>query len=278
LKEFPSDLSRLWIVSDPDDVLLDEQVLAGLRARGFEVLPFEDSIVFRAEYEELYRAPWEAGEPDAPRALVIQVRDSSGADLPWDYSRQARKLSLSLAELFPKLSYTVLKQLGREVLPPLFEAQARHATDEMGETATKEFVLTHIYQISPHLITRPENLWRELLRLHYREALLPHVLAEHVHQVLADRPLFTNSPIAELFSNRSFALRVVQDAWYRYLNTQGLIGIRTSESIVQDYAPELDVPFEHHDIRVIVDSMFLDGTLHPLAIQGMPVSLPEWAK
>ena len=31
LKEFPADLSRLWIAADPDDVLLDEQVLSGRR-------------------------------------------------------------------------------------------------------------------------------------------------------------------------------------------------------------------------------------------------------
>ncbi|HCW1033962.1 BREX-3 system phosphatase PglZ [Pseudomonas aeruginosa] len=278
LKEFPSDLARLWIVADPDNVLLDEQVLAGLRERGFDVLPFEDSIAFRAEYEERYHASWAAEEPYAPKALVIQVRDSSIADLPWDYLRQGRKVSLSLAELFPKLSYTVLRQLGSEILPSLFEAQTRHATQAMGEAATKEFVLTHIYRVSPHLITRPEDLWRELLRLHYRETLLPRALAEHIHQVLADRPVFASCPVAELFSNRSFALRVVQDAWYRYLSKLGLTGLRTAEPEAPDYIPQLDIAFEYHDIRVIVDSMFLDGTLHPLAIQGVPVSLPEWAK
>ncbi len=278
LKELPSDLALLWIVADPDNVLLDEQVLAGLRERGFDVLPFEDSIAFRAEYEERYRAPWAAKEPHAPKALVIQVRDSSIANLPWDYLRQGRKISLSLAELFPNLSYTVLRQLGSEILPSLFEAQIRHATQAMGEAATKEFVLTHIYRVSPHLITRPEDLWRELLRLHYRETLLPRALAEHIHQVLVDRPVFVSYPVAELFSNRSFALRVVQDSWYRYLSKLGLTGLRTAEPEAPDYIPQLDITFEHHDIRVIIDSMFLDGTLHPLAIQGVPVSLPEWAK
>lgn len=278
LQEFTSKLARLWIVADPDNVLLDQQVLAGLRERGFDVLPFEDSIAFRAEYEERYRAAWEAGEPFAPSSLVIQVRDSSIAELPWDYLRKARKVSVSLAELFPKLSYTVLRQLGSDILPSLFEAQARHATQVMGEGATKEFVLTHIYRVSPHLITRQEDLWRELLRLHYRETLLPRTLADHIHQVLVDRPVFASSPIAALFSNRSFALRVVQDAWYRYLSKLGLIGRRTAEPVAPGYIPQIEIPFEHHDIRVIVDSMFLDGTLHPLAIQGVPVSLPEWAR
>ena len=59
LGEFPSDLARLWIAADPDAVLLDERILAGLRARGFEVLPFEDPIAFRAEYEERYRQAWD---------------------------------------------------------------------------------------------------------------------------------------------------------------------------------------------------------------------------
>ncbi len=278
LKEFPADLARLWIVADPDDVLLDEQVLSGLRERGFEVLPFEDSIAFRAEYEERYRAAWDRGEPGPSRALILHLPGTNVGDLPWDYLRQARRLSLSLAELFPKLSYAVVRQLGSEMLPSLFEAQARHAHQSLGEAATKEFVLTNIFRINPHLITRPEDFWRELLGLHYREALLPPVLAEHVEHVLGERSIFKGIPVADLFLQKSLALRVVQDAWYRYLTKLGLTGTRTGEPAPPEYVPKLDIPFDHHDVRVIVDSMFLDGTLHPLAIQGAPVNLPEWAK
>ncbi len=278
LKEFPSDLARLWIVTDPDDVLLDEQVLSGLRERGFEVLPFEDSIAFRAEYEERYRAAWDRGDPGPSRALILHLRGTNVGDLPWDYLRQARKLTLSLAELFPKLSYAVVRQLGSEMLPSLFEAQARHAHQSLGEAATKEFVLTHIFRISPHLVTRPEDFWRELLRLHYRDAALPGVLAQHVGQVVGEHDAFKGIPIAELFAHKSITLRVVQEAWFRYLTRLGVTGTRTGELEPPDYAPKIDIPFDHHDVRVIVDSMFLDGTLHPLAIQGVPVNLPEWAK
>lgn len=278
LKEFPVDLARLWIVADPDDVLLDEQVLSGLRERGFEVLPFEDSIAFRAEYEERYRAAWDRGESGPSRALILHLRGMNIADLPWDYLRQARKLSLSLAELFPKLSYVVVRQLGSEMLPSLFEAQARHAHQSLGEAATKEFVLTHIFRVSPHLITRPEDFWRELLRLHYREAALPPVLAQHVGQVVGEQKAFKGIPIAELFAHKSITLRVVQEAWFRYLTKLGVTGTRTGEPTPSDYVAKLDLPFDHHDVRVIVDSMFLDGTLHPLVVQGVPATLPEWAK
>jgi hypothetical protein len=278
LKEFPADLARLWIVADPDDVLLQGQVLSGLRERGFEVLPFEDSIAFRAEYEERYRAAWDRGDLSPSRALILHLRDTNVDDLPWDYLRQARKLSLSLAGLFPRLSYAVVRQLDGEMLPALFEAQERYAHQPLGEAATKEFVLTHLFRISPHLITRPEDFWRELLRLHYRDAALPPVLAQHVGQVLGEHSAFNGMPIAELFAHKSLALRLVQEAWFRYLAKLGVTGTRAGEPSPPDYVAKIDLPFDHHDVRVIVDSMFLDGTLHPLVVQNVPATLPEWAK
>ncbi len=278
LKEFPVDLSRLWIAADPDDVLLDEQVLSGLRERGFEVLPFEDSIAFRAEYEERYRSAWDSGQVAPAKALVLHLRGTDINNLPWDYLTLARSVSLSLANLFPRLSYPVVRQIGAEHHEALFAAQAKHASQTLGESATKEFVLTHIFKISPHLISRPEDLWHVLLKLHYRESGLPLVLADHVAHVLCDHAEFKALPISELFAFKSILLRVVQDAWYRYLSRLGLTGTRTGESSPEDFSAKIDVPFEHPDVRVMVDSMFLDGLLHPLAVQGSAVNIPDWAK
>lgn len=278
LKEFPADLARLWIVADPDGVLLDEQVLSGLRERGFEVLPFEDSVAFRAEYEQRYRLAWDGGEPGPSRALILQLPGSRVADLPWDYVRQARKLSLSLAELFPKLSYTVVRQLGSEILPALFDAQARYAQQSLGEAATKEFVLTHIFRISPHLITRREDFWRELLRLHYRDSALPPVLAQHVGHVINEHNAFKGIPISDLLMHKSMTLRLVQEAWYLYLGKLGIAGTRTGEPTPPDYVSSNEIPFDHPDVRSYIDSMFLDGSLHPMVVQGLPAQIPEWVK
>jgi hypothetical protein len=278
LKEFPADLSRLWIAADPDDVLLDEQLLSGLRERGFEVLPFEDSIVFRAEYEERYRNAWDRGDLAPAKALVLHLRGTDINNLPWDYLKLARSVSLSLANLFPRLSYPVVRQIGAEHHEALFVAQAKHASQALGESATKDFVLTHIFKISPHLISRPEDLWHVLLKLHFRESGLPLVLADYVAHVLCDHDAFHGLPISELFSSKTTLLRVVQEAWYRYLSRLGLTGMRTGEFSPEDFAAKFDVPFEHPDVRVILDSMFLDGLLHPLAVQGSAVNIPDWAK
>jgi hypothetical protein len=96
---------------DPDDVLLDERILSGLRVRGFEVLPFDDPIVFRADYEERYRRAWDRGEESPAKALVLALRAGSSNELPWDYLRQGRTVHLSLANLFTRLSYGVVRQL-----------------------------------------------------------------------------------------------------------------------------------------------------------------------
>lgn len=278
LKEFTADLSRLWIAADPDDVLLDERVLSGLRERGFELLPYDDSVAFRAEYEERYRTAWDHDQDAPSKALVLHLRGSSTGDLPWDYLSQARQVSVSLANLFPKLSYSVVRQLGPDQHEALFDAHAKHASQAMGESSTKEFILTHIYKISPHLIARPEDLWRELLRLHYRDAALPAVLAEHVAGVLSEITALKPLPLRQLFESKPALLRTVQDAWYRYLSSHGVTGTRIGEPSPAELQLRVEIPFEHPDVRVWIDSMFLDGLLHPLSVQGMPTSIPEWAK
>lgn len=278
LKEFPADLARLWIAADPDNVLLAEQVLSGLRERGFEVMPFEDSVAFRAEYEQRYRSAWDRGEAAPAKALVLHLRGTNTSELPWDYLSQARRVSLSLANLFPKLSYPVVRQIGTEHHEALFAAQAKHASQALGESATKEFLLTHIFKLSPYLISRPEDLWRELLRMHYRDSGVPVILAEHVAHVLGDHVAFKDLPICELFSSKGALLRVVQDAWYHYLSRLGLTGLRTGEFPQAELIAKADIPFEHPDVRAIIDSMFLAGLLHPLAIQDSSVCIPDWAK
>ncbi|AUH64068.1 BREX-3 system phosphatase PglZ [Paracoccus zhejiangensis] len=277
LREFPADLARFWIACDPDNLLLDERILHSLRERGFEVLPFEDSIAFRTEYEERYRTAWDRGEDGSAKALVLQLRGTDMNAIPWDYVREGRKVSLSLADLFPKLSYGVIRHIASEHHEALFEAHNRHATQLLGEGATKEFILTHIFRISPHLISRAEEFWRELLRLHYRGTSLPPLLADHVNSILAEFPDLKDLPVADLLSSRSLTVRVLQDSWDQFLAQNGVRSQRSTDND-RDDARAFSIPFDHPEVRVVVDNMFFEGTLQPVDIEGDPSNLPEWAK
>lgn len=276
LREFPTELARFWIACDPDDVLLDEGVLHSLRERGFEVLPFDDSVVFRAEYEERYRDAWDRGGAGSEKALVLQLRGTDLNALPWDYIRQARTVGLGLADLFSRLSYGVVRQIPSEHHEAMFQAQDRRAPQPLGEAATKDFILTHVFRISPYMLDGPEDFWRELLRLHHRGTSLPGVLAEHVAMLLKGTAV-GGLPVAELLSSRSFTLRVLQDAWRRFVLQLGIdAGGGADADAVESIA--IAVPFEHPDVRAVVDTLFLDGGLRPVRVVRPQAGVPEWVR
>lgn len=269
---FTPGVSRLWIAIDPDDVLLDEPLIAALDQAGFDLLDFDDPMVFRAEYEERYRSRWET-DGGSEASLILRYRRANINDLPWDYVNQGRVIKLGLAELFPNLAYGVVKAVEPRYFAQLFEAHRQHAPQPLGESATKDFILTHIFKVSPVLITRHEDLWREVLRCHYNDTRPPPLLTQRVTEILSRLPQFDKIDVEALFSSKVAALDVLQQAWAIHLAELGF-----------DIPPELrvaggnipSVPFAHPDVRTFVDSMFLDGELQPVAVANAPENLPSW--
>lgn len=278
LDGFVAELGRLWIVTDPDSLLLDEGLLAELRQRGFGLLPFEDSVAFRAELESSYRSAWRQGLPGPAPAVILHLKADDASGLPWDYLQEARRVSLGLAEVFPKLAPSVVRELAPALMAPLFDAQADHATQVQGETDTKNFVLLHVFRISPHLIRSVTELWRELLKLHQAGNGLPERLAAHVEAVLSPHSVFDGLPLAQLFSSPAETLKLLQQAWHRQLVRSG---VGPSSALLGDpldeYAAAACVPFEDPLIWSAVDTLFLDGTLHPVEVAGLPPDFPrQW--
>ncbi|TXI98766.1 MAG: BREX-3 system phosphatase PglZ, partial [Aquabacterium sp.] len=85
-------------------------------------------------------------------------------------------------------------------------------------------------------------------------------------------------PVATWLSSKSALLRVVQEAWHRYLANLGMEGSRIGEPPPPDYVAKVDIPFAHSDVQSIVDSMFLNGSLHPLVVEVVPADAPGWIK
>lgn len=278
LSHFTTDLTRLWVACDPDDVLLDEQLLAELRSRGFEVMLYEDPFAFRAEFEERYRGAWDRGEAGPAPSLVVHLRGADQNVLPWDIVHHGRVARLSLAELFPRLAYGAVKQVEPEHLAALFDAHEAELQSARSENKSKDFILEHVYQLTPRSIRTAVDFWRELLRLHFANRSLPPQFARYAASILQGKGLFADQPVAAWFSSKSVLLRVVQDAWYRYLSGLSLEASRTGEPPPPDYVAKIEIPFEHSDVQVLVDSMFLDGTLHPLAVHSVPSAMPSWIK
>lgn len=277
LREFPADLARFWIACDPDLVLLDEHVLQSLRDRGFELVSYDDSMAFRAYYEERYRSAWDQGRNPPSDALILHLSSNDSDVLPWDYLKQARTVRLGLADLFDKLSSSVLRQTGAVYYERLYDAHQAHASQVLGDAATSDFILTHVFKIVPVLIDDEVALWREVLRLHLRGWSLPAVLADRMAAALQSRSILAHLPIKELVEDRAFALRTIQAAWLAYLQS---FGAAPGASGTQDEGSvsSLAIPFDHPDIRMVIDSLFLDGSLEPVAFEAASALAPAWVQ
>ena len=89
-----------------------------IRERGFELIPFEDHIAFRYAYEPKFRSLWDRGE-QTEQVVVLHSEARDLNCLPYDLLQAGRRLSFSLGEIFPNLSYPVVDTLDRRDLDAL---------------------------------------------------------------------------------------------------------------------------------------------------------------
>ena len=282
LKEFTPKVARLTLVADPDGLLLEEGILEGVRERGFELIPFEDHIAFRYAYESKFRSRWDRGEhTDLVVVLRSQASDLSG--LPYDLLQAGRRLSFNLGDIFPNLSYPVVTALDRGDLDALYEAQKRHAPGQLGDNATKEFVLRHVFEIAPELVKQPSDLLRVLLRRHYRGQRIPADLDRRFIQLLRQSAVFDDWPLETLMADRETFFAFLQERWPIFLDREAAKG---TSGVGEDKKPyslsiqgPVELPFDHPDIRVYMDNLFVEGVLRPVlheharALSGTWVSI-----
>jgi hypothetical protein len=105
-------VARLSVVADPDELLAEPGIVEGIRARGFEILPFADHVAFRYAYERRFRELWDAGQTTT---LVVVPRTASAevAGLPFDLLDQARRDSRILRGVFVQ----PLRRFPEKILP-----------------------------------------------------------------------------------------------------------------------------------------------------------------
>ncbi|MFO0649932.1 MAG: BREX-3 system phosphatase PglZ [Polyangiales bacterium] len=123
---FVAGLSRVTAVADPDALLLDAQVQRTLTARGFTVVTYGDALAFRVNYESVWRAGWERGDL---RELIVRVEGDELDVLPFDVLRDARRLSVDRARLFPGVPRRVLAGMPVEGLDWLAKGPTRAEID-----------------------------------------------------------------------------------------------------------------------------------------------------
>ena len=279
LKEFTAKVAPLTLVADPDGLLLEESLLEAIRERGFEILPFEDSVAFRFAYESRFRSRRDRSET-ADLVVVVRAESHQLATLPHDLLRASRLLSFGLGELFPGLSYPVVASLDRGHLTALHRARMRHGADRLGDDATKDFALLHVFDIAPALIGQPTDLLRVLLRKHHQRQRLPRILEERLIHLLRRGGGFESWPIEIIVSDRDAFFSFLQERWPLFLdrlaeNVDG--GPRAgSEPASLEIKGPTDLPFDHADVRIYIDNLFFEGMLSAVSHEAGDALRDEW--
>jgi hypothetical protein len=279
LDDFVPNVSKLTLVADPDDLLTEEKLALELRGRGFDLIEFSDPVAFRYAYESQYRSIWDRGEC-TDLVVILRLQEPELESLPYDLLQAGRKLSFDLGALFPSLSYPVIETLDRSLLDRLFEARRKSPPDRMGDNATKDFILRHVFGIAAELIANEVELLRALLRLHYGKLQIPLMLAERLIQVLKGHDGFKAWPLSEIVPDDEAFFAFLQERWPLFLSRLG------SANQVREDSPEHGLkypgpdrlPFDHQDIKVYIDNLFLEGKLTPVAAKDIQVDAGSWVR
>lgn len=269
LSEFIPGVHRLALVDDPDGLLTDESLQASIRERGFELHRFEDRTTFRYAYESRFRGPWDQGKPVD---LVVMLGTHNMDSLPFDVLSVGHRITLGLGTLFPTLSRAVVAEMEVAHLDALWDACERHRPNAPGENATKDFALRHVYGVAPEAIVEPEDLLRVLLRRHYAEQRIPPSIDKRLIHLLRQHSEFSAWPLETIVPNRTAFLRFLQERWPVFLDQAGgsdSRGRSVEASRSLSFPGPALLPFDHADIRVYIDNLFVEGHLqtvqHPSA-------------
>ncbi len=265
LKDFVPNVSKLTLVADPDSLLTEEKLALELYQRGFELLEFNDPVEFRYAYELKYRSIWDRGE-NADLVVILHLPAAELESLPYDLLKTGRKLAFDLGTLFPNLSYPVIESLDRSLLDALYEAQKKLSSDRMGDNATIDFMLRHVFGIAAELISNEVELLRMLLRIHYNKIQMPGVLSDRLVQVLKEHHSFQGWPLAEIVPDEEAFFAFIQERWPVFLDNlsnPNKLAEPYSEYAFKYSGPAF-LPFNHQDIRVYIDNLFVEGNLTPV--------------
>lgn len=279
LKEFIPQVTRLTLVADPDYLVTEEAILQQLRERGFETLLFEDAVAFRFAYETKYRSKWDNG--DSIELVVVVHEEALNLHLlPYDIFQTDRKLSFSLGDIFPHLSYSVIKSLDRGDLESLYQAYLQYTPEKLGDNATKDFLLSRVFDLDAEFIRQPSDLLRVLLRRHYREQRIPKILDQRFIQILHQHGRFEDWPLETIIQDREAFFKFLQERWPIFIKhtiaDRSLIVRESPTTSALKYSGPADIPFDHEDVKVYIDTLFLDGLLQPVVDPQASKHAPQW--
>ena len=107
--------------------------------------------------------------------------------------------------------------LARDDLVNLKEAYDQQVNHFLGEKGTKEFVLQHVFNVSPVVFNSTAGVLRWLLSLHYRGRQIPNCLLDELVKEIKQVHGVINWPLREIVSEQEAFYAFLQEHWSVFL-------------------------------------------------------------
>jgi hypothetical protein len=162
---------------------------------------------------------------------------------------------------------TIFTAIGSGLATSLCGVQHLFKSEPLGENATRDFLLRHVFRLDPAQMQNEAELLRALLRRHYSGKAIPKLLDERLIHLLRATNLWREWPLDQTVPSRSSFLAFLQERWPIFLRrrlVQPAGGLPEDEEPYDlQFSGPVDLPFDHDDVRVYVDNLFTDGLLVP---------------
>lgn len=257
------EVSPLWAVADSDGLFRSDEVARLLADRGVEILVYDDPMAFRFRYEHEIRPRFESGDSGC-HVIVVDPGNDGLRCLPSDIYLACHPIAIALGDLFPSLSRRVLRELEPAILSGLWDKKHQFPSNVLGDRDTADLVLRMAYRIEPAFLNSLQDLVHVLVPTHFAGTRLPDALAFRLEQIAG--PLTGQMDgLRNLIRNPGAFWQFLQTRWERWL-------IPPTDITVGEFI-STDISFEDDQLRVWMDSLFMEGVLKPLA--KAPAKLPH---
>ena len=274
--KFIPDLHQLTLVADPDCLFSEEILVRSLEEKGFTLIFYNDGISFRHVFERDYRTAWDAGFPI--NIVLIFYGDGSAMDLlPFDILSKGEKCSFGLSQLFPFLSRPILAHVDWAILDSLYDDKLCNKKERLGDKATKDYILQYGYHINTDAVLDETSLLRLLIGLHYKGKHLPTILTERMVESFQKKNLFSDWPLDEILCDANAFFDFLQEQWPLFLNQE--LKRPGKEKLMESqlkYPRSNILPFDHDDIRIYMDNLFMEGYLKPVSCGDGSEQVTKW--
>jgi hypothetical protein len=262
IKNFPAKTHSLILVSDPDNLLSGERILFELTQDGFLLIKDSDPVSLRQSVEE--KKPITVDNP------IILVSGGPLTNIPYDLYQQAHKVTLSLHQFFPRLSYPVLQVLSTEQIEKLGECDPPHNT--LSRQKTVEYLLQEVFLVDFSNLCKPHALINWLSDYHKRHSLLPDLLRKELVNRIESCFDFKNWNIDLLIMDQQACFDFLQQSWKYAVNRS------MGEHNTKEPRPEYFLDFNSDLVlQDLVPILIRKGVIQSVQIKEK-LSLPEWIK